>query len=231
MARKHNDGGFADKPATSKEYTDNKFKPFVAKNRKQKDYFNILANFRIVFAHGVAGTGKTALAVAHACEELHYGRIERIVITRPAVEAAGERMGFLPGELDQKFSVYLTPVRSIMDKILGKSTVDMFIKSGKIEGVPLAYMRGRTEDDSYIIADEMQNSNPEQMKMLLTRIGHNTKAFINGDNDQTDIKGRNGLQDAIEKHQWIPYVKVVEFGVEDIVRSDIISDILAGYRK
>lgn len=221
----------ARKNSEDKEYTDNKFKPFIAKNRKQKDYFNILDNFRIVFAHGVAGTGKTALAVAHACDQLHNGKIERIVITRPAVEAAGEKLGFLPGEIDDKFSVYLAPVREIMETILGKSNVEMHIKSGRIEGVPLAYCRGRTFNDAIVILDEAQNTTPEQMKMLLTRTGQNTKVFVNGDNDQTDIRGKTGLEDAIERCQWIPYVKVVQFGLEDIVRSEIISDIVTSYSR
>jgi phosphate starvation-inducible protein PhoH and related proteins len=222
MARKYGD---------EKEFTDNKYKPFTAKNRKQKDYFNTLDNFRIVFAHGVAGTGKTALAVAHACTQLHLGRIDKIVITRPAVEAAGEKLGYLPGELEDKFSVYLTPVREIMDTILGKSAVEMFIKNGRIEGVPLAYCRGRTFNDAIVILDEAQNTTPEQMKMLLTRTGEGTKVFVNGDNDQTDIRGKTGLEDAIERCQWIPYVKVVQFGLEDIVRSDILSDIVTSYSR
>lgn len=213
-----------------KVYVNNKFAPMSAKTEAQKRYFNALANFAIVFGVGPAGTGKTACSVSHACQELHFGRIERIIITRPLIEACNENIGFLPGTLEEKQSPYLVPVRAIMDKVLGKSTVDMHIKEGRIEGVPLAFCRGRTFDDAHIIVDEAQNTNPEQMLMILTRIGSNSKIFINGDSEQSDALGLNGLDDAIRRISWMPSVKTVEFSLDDIVRSYLISDIIKSYR-
>lgn len=221
----------AKRSSKEKEYADNHFKPFEAKNQKQKEYFSALDNFTIVLGHGCAGTGKTALAVSYAAEQLYYGNVNKIIITRPAIEAAGEHLGFIPGEIFNKFAPYLAPVKIILEEVLGKSKTEMLIKNQQIEAIPLAYCRGHTFNDAIIIGDEFQNTTPEQTKMLLTRMGHNCKSFINGDTSQTDIRGMNGLQDAILRLSWIPYVKIVNFKSEDIVRSGIISDIISAYQK
>ena len=216
------------KKRDDKEFTNNYYNPLTAKTEKQKQLFNALATYEIIIAYGAAGTGKTACVVSKACEDLYNKKIEKIVISRPAKES-GETLGHLPGEIDQKFDPYLAPIRCIMNDILGKSTIDYNLKSGNIEVVPLAYCRGRTFNNSFIILDEAQNSTPEQMKMFLTRIGHNSKMTINGDNSQVDIRGPNGLDDAIRRHRWIPSLAIVEFDRKDIVRNSIISDILSGY--
>lgn len=215
----------------SKGYVNNNFKPFQAKNKKQRDYFSALDNFRYVFGLGAAGTGKTACAIAYAVQELYFGRISKIVITRPAVEATGESLGFLPGELNEKFLPYITPIKEIAEELIGRSAFDMWLKNNHIEAVPLAYMRGRTFKDACVIADEMQNATKEQFKMLLTRSGENCKMFINGDTSQTDISGVNGLDDAVKRLTYLPYVQVVQFGIDDIVRSDFIGEIIQAYER
>ena len=211
-----------------KEFTNNQYNPFTAKNEKQKKLFNYLDTAEITIAYGSAGTGKTACAVSKACEYLHENKVDKVIISRPAVEA-GESLGFLPGELADKFLPYLAPVRTIMDEVLGKSHVDSLIKSGKIEAVPLAYCRGRTFNDAYIILDEAQNTTPEQMKMFLTRIGHNAKMVITGDSSQTDLHIKNGLEDVLHRLDWMSSVKTIRFSRDDIVRNSIISDILSSY--
>ena len=211
-----------------KEFINNYFKPFSAKNDKQKELFQSLDSYTIIAAYGAAGTGKTACVVSKACEYLHSNKVQRIIITRPAVEA-GENLGFLPGTLVEKIEPYLAPVRSIMNTILGKSHVDGYISAEKIDAVPLAFCRGRTFDDAFIILDEAQNTTPNQMKMFLTRIGENSIMAITGDSSQTDIKGLNGLEDLIKKFQWAPWFKSIKFTRDDVVRHSIISDILSTY--
>lgn len=211
-----------------KEFTNNQYNPLTAKNDKQKKLFQSLDSHEIIITYGAAGTGKTACAVSKACEYLHDQKIDKIIISRPAVEA-GESLGFLPGELADKFMPYLAPVRTIMNEILGKSHVESLVKSGKIEAIPLAYCRGVTFNDSYIILDEAQNTTPEQMKMFLTRIGHNSKMVITGDSSQTDLNCKNGLEDVIRRINWMPSVEIVKFDRGDIVRNSLISDILSSY--
>ena len=218
MARKRED----------KEFTNSNYNPFTAKNDKQKQLFNALDSFTITAAYGAAGTGKTACIVSKACEYLYTGQVKKIVVTRPAVEA-GENLGFIPGEIDQKFYPYLAPVKAIMNDVLGKSCVEAYMGSGKIEALPLAYCRGVTFDDSFIILDEAQNTTPNQMKMLLTRIGWGSKLAISGDSSQTDIQGVNGLDDMLKKISWMPSFKSIKFDRGDIVRHSIISDILSSY--
>ncbi len=216
------------KKREAKEFTNNHYKPFTAKNEKQKQLFNYLNSFSIVIAQGSAGTGKTACVISKACEYLHDDKIDKIVISRPSVES-GESLGSLPGELEDKFLPYLVPVREIMDEILGKSHVTSLIKHGKIVGVPLGYCRGRSFNNSFVILDEAQNASPEQMKMFLTRIGLGSKMAITGDVTQPDIRGDNGLADAIKRISWMPQVKVIKFSKEDVVRNVLISDILSSY--
>jgi len=211
-----------------KEFTNNQYNPFTAKNDKQKQLFNHLDSSEIIIAYGAAGTGKTACAVSKACEYLHEHKVDKIIVSRPSIEA-GESIGHLPGEIHDKFAPWLAPVRGIMNEILGKSHVDSLVRAGKIEAIPLGFCRGQTFNNSYILLDEAQNTTPEQMKMFLTRIGHNSKMVVTGDNDQTDIRGQNGLEDVIYKIDWMSSVKIVEFERNDIVRNSIISDILSSY--
>ena len=206
----------------------NTFKPFTAKTERQKEYYNLIKVNQITISYGAAGTGKSHVALAAAAEALYYGRTEKIIITKPLVEAQ-EHLGYLPGDVSEKQLPYLLPVMSILNYMLGKSFVDNLIKSGKIEVVPLAYMRGVTMDNAYIFADEFQNATPGQMKMLLTRIGQNSKLIINGDSKQVDIKGANGLEDAIKRLHWVPGVAMIKFDKNDCVRAQIISDILSAY--
>ena len=214
--------------AKRKEFTNNQFKPFTAKTKAQKLYFNTIIEKILVFATGPAGVGKSAIAVAAAAESLYNNRIESLVLSRPAVEA-GEKLGFLPGSLDEKYEEYIVPVRSILDECLGKSHVEGYLSSGRIQAVPLAFCRGRTFSNSFVILDEAQNTTPDQMKMFLTRIGEGSKMVVNGDITQKDIKGMSGLEDAIKRLDWMVEVGHVQFDRNDCVRHGIVSDILASY--
>ncbi len=204
--------------------------PIEAKNESQKRYINAIKGFALTFATGPAGTGKTWIAAALAAQALQNGEIDKIIITRPAVEA-GEKLGFLPGEMDDKFDPYLTPFKTVLEDRLGKSFVEYLIKTGRIEAAPLAYMRGRTFRAAYVILDEGQNTTPVQMKMFLTRIGEDCKVIVNGDTAQKDICGVSGLDDAVARCAWIPSVKVVKFTKEDIVRSGIVQEIVESYER
>lgn len=221
MARKRSD----------KEFTNSSYNPFSAKTPKQKELFQALSKYPIVIARGPAGTGKTAVITSYAAQQLHEGKIAKIVVTRPAVEAAGESLGFLPGELEQKFSPYLRPLQGIFEEVLGKATYEMYVKSGKIEPIPMAYMRGATFKDAIVIADEVQGTTPEQMEMLMTRMGENAQLFCAGDEEQSDIRGDNGLVVACKYLEWMMECKIVTFELDEIVRSNILSDIIQSFRK
>jgi phosphate starvation-inducible PhoH-like protein len=214
----------------NKEFVNHYYKDPVAKTAAQKKLFQAANDFQIVAAVGCAGTGKTHVLVSAAAQQLHLGFIDKIVITRPSQEADGEELGFLPGDIDMKYEWVIAPVRAILEKCLGKSHVEMAIKDFKIMAVPLAYMRGRTFENSIVIADEMQNSTPKQCEMLMTRIGEGSKLFITGDLEQSDISGVNGLDVMMKYAMWMPYAKSVEFGLDDIVRSHITSDIIQSFR-
>lgn len=202
--------------------------PITPMNEAQRRYIGAIKSFDLTFATGPAGTGKTWLCAALAAQALNEGHIDKIIITRPAVEA-GEHLGFLPGELEEKFDPYLQPFRDVLNERLGKSFVEYLLKMGRIEATPLAYMRGRTFKNAYVILDEAQNTTPMQMKMFLTRIGHNCKVIVNGDMSQKDIHGQSGLDDAVARLAWIPAVKHVKFGKEDIVRSGLVGEIVKAY--
>lgn len=202
--------------------------PIEPLTEAQKRYVSAIKNFDLTFATGPAGTGKTWLCAAMAAQALHDGHIDKIIITRPAVEA-GEHLGFLPGELEEKFDPYLQPFRDVLNERLGKTFVEYLIKNGRIEASPLAYMRGRTFKNAYVILDEAQNTTPMQMKMFLTRIGHNCKVIVNGDMSQKDIHGASGLEDAVNRLTYIPAVKHIKFSREDIVRSGLVGEIVRAY--
>jgi phosphate starvation-inducible PhoH-like protein len=213
----------AERPAEKRDTT-----PITPLNAAQKRYLSAMRNFVLTFATGPAGTGKTFLCSALAAQMLESGEIKKIIITRPAVEA-GESMGFLPGEIEDKFGPYLQPFRDTLDQRLGKSFVEYLIKRGVIEATPLAYMRGRSFRDAFIILDESQNTTPVQMKMFLTRIGQDCRVVVNGDIRQKDISGVSGLEDAISRVTHIPTVKHVEFRKADIVRSGLCQEIISCY--
>lgn len=201
--------------------------PLAPKTDAQKRYMSAIRSYKLVFGLGPAGTGKTYVAAAMAAEWLDAQHVERIIITRPAVEA-GQSMGFIPGDIDEKYAPYLNPFRDVFDQRLGKSYVECLMKNGKIEAAPLAYMRGRTFRDAVVILDEAQNATSADLKMFLTRIGENCRVIVNGDASQADI-GNSGLIEAVRRTSWIPDVKVVEFLTTDIVRSGLVQDIVTSY--
>lgn len=206
----------------------NGFEPITARNYAQSAYLESLRSNQITFAVGPAGTGKSYIATAFAAEQLYYKKVDKIFITRPAVEAE-ESLGFLPGELEDKYAPYLAPVRDILENLLGKSFVEYCLRTGSIEPVPIAFMRGRTFENAICIIDEAQNVTPNQMKLILSRIGENCRFIIDGDISQKDIKGHSGLEDAINRLEGIKGVEVVRFLTHDIVRSDMCKKIIQAY--
>jgi phosphate starvation-inducible PhoH-like protein len=210
-----------------KEYTNSSFKPFVAKTNNQKLCMAAIASNTITLILGPAGVGKTACGIAAASEALYNKDVSGILLSRPAVEACGEKFGFMPGDLSEKYAEYIVPVREMLDDCLGRSHVDAYLRNGVIKAVPLGFMRGRTFSDSFMILDESQNTTPEQMKMFLTRIGDGSTVVVNGDLGQQDTRGMSGLEDAITRLSWIEKCAIVEFDRNDCVRAGIVSDILA----
>ncbi len=206
-------------------------KPVRPTTAGQKRYADAIEAATVTFAIGPAGTGKSYLAVAAAVQALQVRRVQRIVLTRPAVEA-GERLGFLPGDLMAKVDPYLRPLYDALYDMLGPEGTQRLIANGSIEVVPLAFMRGRTLNDSFIILDEAQNTTPEQMKMFLTRIGFNAKAVITGDVTQIDLSGHESGMDRIEAilHD-VEGVRFVHLGRRDVVRARIVADIVAAYEE
>ena len=202
------------------------------KSVNQGDYFNLMKNHPLVFAIGPAGCGKTYLAVAYACRLLKDNVIKKIILTRPAVEA-GESLGFLPGDLKEKIDPYLRPLYDALYEILGKDYVDDKIASMTIEIAPLAYMRGRTLDNAFVILDEAQNTTYQQMKMFLTRMGFNSKMVITGDITQVDLpKGiKSGLLEASKILAHDDKIKFLEFDKIDIVRHPLVKRIIKHYEE
>ncbi|MBC50114.1 MAG: phosphate starvation-inducible protein PhoH [Pelagibacteraceae bacterium] len=206
--------------------------PVFAKTKGQKLYLDAVLKSDIVFAVGPAGTGKTYQAVASAVSSLKNKEVEKIVVTRPAVEA-GERLGFLPGDLKEKIDPYLRPIYDSFDENLPKDKVTKLIENQKIEIAPIAYLRGRTLNNSYIILDEAQNTSPIQMKMFLTRFGEQSKMVITGDITQTDLpsKSKSGLKDAINNLKKIKDISFVYLSDKDVVRHSLVQKIVKAYNK
>lgn len=203
--------------------------PLEAKTTSQKRYINAIKNNCLTFGTGPAGTGKSYCAAALAADDLEAGRIQRIILTRPAVEA-GEHLGFLPGDMDEKFAVYIEAFRDALNERLGSGAVDYFLRHDRIVAAPLAYMRGKTfGEDSFVILDEAQNTTVSQMKMFLTRIGEGCTVVVNGDVEQSDIRGPNGLADAINRVSGLNNVHVHSFERQDIVRSGLVRDLMDRY--
>ena len=196
----------------------------------QKIYVDDILHHDITFGIGPAGTGKTYLAVVLATTALRRGQVKRIIVTRPAVEA-GESLGFLPGDLQEKVDPYLRPIYDALHQVLGKVTVERMLERGTIEIAPLAYMRGRTLDDAFVILDEAQNTTTMQMKMFLTRLGFNSKMVINGDVSQIDLprKTKSGLIDAKDKLAKVKQVSFVYFSAKDVVRHPVVAEIIKAY--
>lgn len=209
-----------------------KNKPIFTKTFTQKEYSDLIENFAITFGVGPAGTGKTYIAVAKAVSCFKEKQIDKIVLTRPVVEA-GERLGFLPGDLQSKIDPYLRPLYDIMEEIIGIDHLSRYIERKKIEIVPLAYMRGRTLSKSFIILDEAQNTTKTQMKMFLTRLGNGSKMVITGDLTQVDLlnKKESGLLDATTVLKNIEEIAICNFSEKDIVRHELVRKILKAYEQ
>ena len=204
----------------------------VAKTEGQKRYIEAIYHHDLTFCIGPAGTGKTYLAVAVAANLLKRGAAKRIVLARPAVEA-GERLGFLPGDLQAKVNPYLRPLFDALHDMMDFEQVKRFMVSEIIEVVPLAFMRGRTLNDSVIILDEAQNTTASQMLMFLTRLGHDSKMIVTGDTTQVDLPGgvRSGLDDAVEKLRGVPGISMVTLERGDIVRHRLVQNIVNAYER
>jgi len=209
-----------------------KGKPIKAKTLGQKKYIDAIRNNTIVFGIGPAGTGKTYLAVALAVSAFRDKQVNRIILTRPAVEA-GEKLGFLPGDLQQKVDPYLRPLYDALFDMLGPENFQKYQERGNIEVAPLAYMRGRTLDDSFIILDEAQNTTPEQMKMFLTRLGFGSKIVVTGDITQIDLPDgkRSGLVEVVKILKNVTDIETVKFSQKDVVRHRLVQDIIKAYEK
>ena len=207
-------------------------KPFKCKTFNQYRLIRSVKNNDLVFSIGPAGTGKTFLSVLLAVNYLKKELVNRIIITRPAVEA-GESLGFLPGDLKEKIDPYLMPIYDALDAILGSEQKDKLIEKGVIEVMPLAYMRGRTLDEAFIILDEAQNSTDKQMLMFLTRLGFNSKMIVNGDITQIDLnvsRNRSGLILAKEKLTGIDEIAFVEFDNNDVIRNPLVKKIIERFQ-
>ncbi|MDD6012428.1 MAG: PhoH family protein [Oscillospiraceae bacterium] len=209
-----------------------KGKPIKAKTLGQKKYIEAIKNNTIVIGVGPAGTGKTYLAVALAVSAFRAKEVNRIILTRPAVEA-GEKLGFLPGDLQQKVDPYLRPLYDALFDMLGAESFQRYQERGNIEVAPLAYMRGRTLDDSFIILDEAQNTTPEQMKMFLTRLGFGSKIVVTGDITQIDLPDgkRSGLVEVIKILKNVDDIETCRFSEKDVVRHKLVQDIIRAYDK
>ncbi|MFV5909039.1 PhoH family protein [Staphylococcus arlettae] len=201
-----------------------------AKTMGQRLYINAMNRNNLVFGIGPAGTGKTFLAVVYAAKQLRKGNVKRIVLTRPAVEA-GESLGFLPGDLKEKVDPYLRPLYDGLNTVLGREQSARFIERGIIEIAPLAYMRGRTLDDAFVILDEAQNTTHAQMKMFLTRLGFGSKMVVTGDPTQVDLpKGiKSGLKEATKKLSDVKGISILKLDQSDVVRHPLVSKIIDKY--
>ena len=202
--------------------------PIKPRTLSQQRYLQSIEQHQLTFATGPAGTGKTWVCAARAAQALIDKQVKKIVITRPVVEAE-ENMGFLPGSIEEKFAPYFTPFREVLEERLGAGHVKALLKAGLIEMAPLAYMRGRSFKECFVVLDEAQNTSFGQMKLFLTRIGEGSIVVINGDMTQQDIGGQSGLLDAVERFAGLESVGYVNFATADIVRSGLVQQIVEGY--
>ena len=209
-----------------------KKRTITPRSTKQADYLNAIDETELVFSEGPAGTGKTYLAVAKAVERLVRGEVDRIILSRPAVEA-GEQLGFLPGDMREKVDPYLRPLYDALHDMLPEQQVMKRLESGEIEVAPLAFMRGRTLSNAFVILDEAQNTTAVQMKMFLTRLGENSRMVITGDLSQVDLpRGtRSGLRDAWETLERVKGINFITFDDSDVVRHELVGRIVRAYNK
>ncbi len=204
-----------------------------ARTENQEKYIAAIKENDIIVCAGPAGTGKTYVAVAVGLELLKLGKIGKIIITRPVVEAGGEKLGFLPGDLQEKINPYLRPIYDAFNAILGVGQVQIMLDQEEIEIAPLAYMRGRTLENCFIILDEAQNATSEQIEMLLTRMGKYSKVVVNGDTTQVDLKNKNasGLGQLVRIIKELPKVIFFEFTDQDVVRHSLVGELVKRYRE
>lgn len=203
-------------------------KPVVsptAKTEEQKEYLKSIRDNEITIAYGLAGCGKTYLPTLQGIHDVLKGKYKRLVLSRPCVEAYGESLGYLPGDYNEKIYPYMMPILDVLNASYGKQDIIKYIEMGLIQTIPLAFMRGLTLSDSFVILDEAQNTLPQQFRLFLTRIGMNSKVVITGDTNQSDIKSRNGLQDAIDLLAGIDNIGIVKLTSKSIIRNPIIEKI------
>jgi len=205
------------------------FKPVQAKNYAQQLYLEAIQDYDVVFGIGSAGTGKTYMAAMYAAEKLYYREVDQVIVTRPNVEASAP-LGFLPGELEEKYAPYLEPFNGVFTKVFGKTHYELLKKREKIVAKPLGFMRGATFDNAIVLVDECQNMTEREFKLLLTRIGEGTKVIFSGDSRQVDIPN-SGLMSTIERLKHIPEIGVIEFQPQDIVRSRLCKDIILSWER
>lgn len=218
-----------EQPVSSPYDRSNGFKEVKPLNYAQSQYIDAIRRSEIIFGIGSAGTGKTFIAAMFAASELFHRKVDKIIITRPNVEV-GKGLGFLKGDLEEKYAPYLAPFEDIFIKYLGKGFYEYAINKKEIDPKPLAFMRGATFENAIVLADEMQNATKEELQMLLSRIGDNCKVIISGDPDQADISN-SGLTDAVTRLDRIKGIEIVRFLDDDIVRSKMCKQIIMAYRK
>jgi len=196
----------------------------------QKSFYHTISRNDVTFSVGPAGCGKTYLATHYALKNLAKGKYDKMVITKPLVEVDGEKMGYLPGDIDEKTMPYMMSLYYNMEQIIGKTRLEVLKKAGAIQVIPLAYMRGLTLTDSIVLLDEAQNATPAQIKTFLTRIGSGSKYIVNGDLMQSDIRQANGLDDAIRRFTGLRRVGFSQFDLSDVVRHPIVAELLDRYQ-